>query len=105
LDGAVTLDLSIKEVANALWKKTLRQEAKAQEVEEILRDLIKSNVIKIHRQEDYLISAFKTAIRHRITIYDALFIELAKNVNVELVTSDDKQAEAAEKEGIKVMKV
>ncbi|MEM3393093.1 MAG: type II toxin-antitoxin system VapC family toxin [Candidatus Bathyarchaeia archaeon] len=105
LEGAVTLDLSIKEVANALWKKVLSQEAKIEDVEEILKDLIKSNAIKLHCQEDYLIAAFRIAVKHKITVYDSLFIELAKSINLELVTSDDEQAEIAKKEGIKVMKV
>lgn len=105
LEGAITLDLSIKEVANALWRKILSQEAEVEDVEEILRDLIRSDAIKIHRQEDYLIAAFKTAIKHRITVYDSLFIELARSAKIELVTSDDKQAEAAKKEGIDVVKV
>ncbi|MEM3607705.1 MAG: type II toxin-antitoxin system VapC family toxin [Candidatus Bathyarchaeia archaeon] len=105
LEGAITLDLSIKEVANALWRKVLSQEAEVEDVEEILRDLIRSDAIKIHRQEDYLIAAFKTAIKHRITVYDSLFIELARSAKIELVTSNDKQAEAAKKEGIDVVKV
>lgn len=79
LEGAITLDLSIKEVASALWKKVSRQEAELQDAEEILKDLIGSDVIKICHQDDYLIAAFKTATKYRITIYDSLFIELARS--------------------------
>jgi Predicted nucleic acid-binding protein, contains PIN domain len=51
-------------------------------------------------QDKYLIEAFKISIRNKITIYDSLFIALAKLNNLELVTSDRKQYEIAMKEGV-----
>ena len=102
LEGVVSLDLSLKEVANALWKKVLDKEIKAQDAEEILKDLTRQDVIKMRNQNDYMLGAFRIALKNKITIYDALFIELAKNTNTELVTSDSKQAEIARKEGVKI---
>lgn len=101
LEGVMSLDLSIKEVVNALWKKVLNEEMKAQDAEEIIKDLIKPEVIKILNQNDYMLGTFKIAVENKITIYDALFIELAKSTNNDLVTSDSKQAEIARKEGVK----
>ena len=100
LKGTVSLDISIKEVANALWKKALNKEVELGDAEEILRDLIKSETIKIKNQDDYLLAALKLAVENKITIYDSLYIELAKNINAELVTSDHTQAKVARKEGI-----
>ncbi len=102
LDGVMSLDLSIKEVVNALWKKVLNEEIGAKDAEEILKDLTKPEVIKTLNQNDYMLGAFKIAVKNKITIYDALFIELAKSTNNELVTSDSKQAEIARKEGVKI---
>ena len=100
LKGTISLDLAIKEVANALWKKTLNKEIRLEDAEEIVKDLIKGETIKIENQDNYLSAALKTAVKNKITIYDALFIELARNTQTQLVTSDHTQAEAARKEGI-----
>ncbi len=101
LEGVVSLDLSIKETANALCKKVSNKEIEARNAEEIVRDLTQSEAIKIKSQNDYILGAFKIAIKNRTTIYDSLFIELAKSDSNELVTSDNTQAEIAEKEGVK----
>ena len=103
LEGLVSLPLSIKEVANALWKKALNGEIRVEDVEKILADLCYSNAIKFENQNRYLVSAFRTAVKNKVTVYDALFIELSKHLKVELVTSDLKQAEVAEKEGVKTI--
>ena len=103
LEGTVSLDISVKEVANALWRKVLNREIKLKDAEEILRDLCKSNAIKIQDQSKYLVNAFKTAIKNRVTIYDSLFIELSKDIKAELVTSNIKQAQIAKKEKVKTI--
>jgi Predicted nucleic acid-binding protein, contains PIN domain len=54
----------------------------------------------IINQGEYLIEAFKISNRNKITIYDSLFIALAKSMNLELVTSDKKQYEIAKNEGV-----
>ena len=100
LGGVISLDLSVKEVANALWKKVLRNEMSASDANKIITDLLETEVIKIANQEEYLSKAFEIAVRNRITVYDALFVALARELNVELITSDTKQAEVAEKEGV-----
>jgi len=102
LEGVMSLDLSFKEVVNALWKKVLNEEMKAKDAEEIIEGLTGPEVIKTLNQNDYMLGAFKIAVENKITIYDALFIELAKSTNNDLVTSDSKQAEIARKEGVKI---
>jgi len=99
-EGVITLDLSIKEVANALWKKILIGEMNENIAIKILYDLLKGEAIIIVNQYEYLIEAFKIANRNKITIYDTLFIALAKSKNLELVTSDKKQYEISKNEGV-----
>ena len=99
-EGVMTLDLSIKEVANALWKKILIGEMKEDVAIKILSDLLKREAMLIVNQDEYLLEAFKIANRNKITIYDSLFIALAKSMNLELVTSDKKQYEIAKNEGV-----
>jgi len=102
LDGVVTLDLAVKEVANALWKKVLRSEISIDDANKIITDLLEAEVIKVISQDKYLTQAFKIAVENKITVYDALFIALAKEMNIELITSDAKQAEVAKEEGVSV---
>ncbi|MFP3203177.1 MAG: type II toxin-antitoxin system VapC family toxin [Sulfolobus sp.] len=66
----------------------------------ILSDLLKRETMLIVNQDEYLIEAFKIADRNKITIYDSLFIALAKSMNLELITSDKKQYEIAKNEGV-----
>ena len=99
-EGVINPDLSVKEVANALWKKILMGEMNEDFAIKILYDLLKREAIIIVNQDEYLIEAFKTANRNKITIYEFLFISLAKSINLELVTSDIKQYEIAKNEGV-----
>ena len=99
-EGVITLDLSIKEVANALWKKILVGEMSEDLAIKILSDLLKHEAIIIVNQDEFLIEAFKITNRNKISIYDSLFISLAKSKNLELVTSDIKQYEIAKNEGV-----
>lgn len=103
LEGVVTLDLSVKELANALWKKVVRNEMSYEVAQEIIRDMVEGKALRMESQENYLVDAFKIAVEANITVYDALFIALAKKKELELVTCDAAQAEAARKLGVKVL--
>lgn len=103
LEGVVTLDLAIKEVASVLWKKVLRNEISRRTAETILKNLAEEKAIPIINQEKFITKAFTLAVNEKITVYDALFIIAAKELNMELVTGDREQAEAAARSGIKVI--
>uniref|UniRef100_A0A7C4BBR9 Ribonuclease VapC n=1 Tax=Thermofilum pendens TaxID=2269 RepID=A0A7C4BBR9_THEPE len=103
LEGVVTLDLSVKELANALWKKVVRNEMSYEVAQEIIRDMVEGKALRMESQENHLVDAFKIAVEANITVYDALFIALAKKKELELVTCDAAQAEAARKLGVKVL--
>jgi len=99
LEEIVTLDLAVKEVANALWKKVIRREMSLENAVSIVEDLV-SDVIPLYRQERFLPEALRIAARNHITVYDSLFIALAKDLGAVLVTLDKKQADAASREGV-----
>jgi predicted nucleic acid-binding protein len=103
LEGILTLDLSTKELANALWKKVMRNQMSHDTAREIIKDIVESKALRVESQENYLLDALEMAVKANITIYDALFIALAKKKNLELVTCDSTQAEAAEMLGVKVL--
>jgi predicted nucleic acid-binding protein len=49
-----------------------------------------------------ILGAVELADRHRLTVYDALYLELALDIDAELATLDRALAEAAESEGLAV---
>jgi len=103
LEGIITIDLAIKELGNALWKKVLRGELPLEVAKAILEDLAENKVLKLVDQGKYLVKAFEIAVNHKITVYDALFVAVAFKENLELITSDSKQREVAEEYGIKTI--
>ena len=103
-EGVITLDLAIKEVANALWKMVVRGEMGYDTALTIIRTLLEG-AIPVVDERDYLARALELAAKHKVTVYDALFIALALEKSAELVTSDKLQAAAAEKAGVKVVVV
>jgi len=101
-EGSITFELALKEVLNALWKRIIRKEVKFEYAIKVVEKLMEYSFFKIEKQNEYMLSAFKIASKRKITIYDALFIALAKKLNLPLITSDKKQAEIAKLENIKV---
>lgn len=50
-------------------------------------------------------TALALAIRHKLTLYDAAYLELALRLGHPLATLDQKLAKAAEEEGVVVVKI
>ncbi|MEM3056101.1 MAG: type II toxin-antitoxin system VapC family toxin, partial [Candidatus Bathyarchaeia archaeon] len=59
--------------------------------------------IKIESQEALLEEAFKIAFKGDVSIYDALYIELARRRKVELISRDDKQVKVAGDFGVRAL--
>jgi predicted nucleic acid-binding protein len=105
LEGVLTIDLAIKETLNALWRKIIKEEIMYETVVKLIKDLTENRPFPLESQEQYLTDAFEIAVNNHITIYDALFIAVAKRRNLELITSDKKQADIAERLGVKTILV
>ena len=99
-----TLDLAVKEAANALWKRvTLLGDIGVEKALTLLEDLLRlRRLLRIEPQEAYLQTAFRIAVDRRVTVYDALFIAQAKEKKATLVTSDEKQYRVAQELGVTV---
>jgi len=102
-EGCVTLDLAVKEVANALVKKALRGEVDLETASEILNYM--PRIVKITSQNEQFPRALEIAVKHKLPIYDALFLALSVNTNMPLLTSDKKQSETSKEYGITVILV
>jgi predicted nucleic acid-binding protein len=105
LEGVITLDMAVKEVANALWRRILQGEMGYEIALKIVKDLAVGRAIPLEGEDKYVDKAFEIAVKSRVTVYDAMFIVLARELNLELVTSDRKQAEVATENGVKTMLV
>ena len=101
LEGVISLDMAVKEVANALWRRILQGEMSYEIALKIVRDLAVNRVIPLESEDKYVEKAIEIGVKSKITVYDALFIALAKELSLELITSDKKQAEAAIGNGVK----
>jgi len=64
-------------------------------------NLLESN-IKVHEEGDLVQSAFRIAADHGLTIYDSVYLALAKKLHGSLASRDRNQVEAAGTLGIGV---
>ncbi|OGT41540.1 MAG: hypothetical protein A3F42_05850 [Gammaproteobacteria bacterium RIFCSPHIGHO2_12_FULL_37_34] len=80
-------DLIFSEVGNILWKKNRSKELTLEIATEILNDF-KKLPIDIHESEPLLDAAWQIATTHQCTVYDSLYVALAKIEKCVLVTAD-----------------
>ena len=93
-------DLIYPEVGNILWKKQRLKELTRPEAEEIT-DAILSLPLKIEASRPILPLAIDIAIACGITVYDAIYVSLAKVYETTMITADRKLADALAKTDLK----
>jgi predicted nucleic acid-binding protein len=100
--GTLSLDLVVKEVANAVWKRFRQGAVSREEAKSMLNALkeIQERAIKIEEELTYLDGAAEIAFDRDITIYDSLYIALAKQKGLKLLTADETQASVATAENV-----
>ncbi|MGZ3596104.1 MAG: type II toxin-antitoxin system VapC family toxin, partial [Syntrophales bacterium] len=89
-------DLIYPEAGNILWKKQRLKELTRSEVEEIA-DAILSLPLKIEVSKSLLPVTVDIAIAYGMTVYDGLYLSLAKVYETTMITADRKLAEALAK--------
>jgi predicted nucleic acid-binding protein len=94
-----TIDLALPEALNVLWKHTkkigdLDPDKAAESSEDLLKIWAK---LKVYPSKEIAKEAIRLALEEEITIYDALYIQLAKTKRAALATFDKKEAAIAEK--------
>jgi predicted nucleic acid-binding protein len=97
-----TLDLAIKEVANAIWRRVvLLHDIDIEKVLTLLNHLLElKKVLRVEPQDQYIVQAFTIALENNIAVYDALFIAQAMIKKATLITSDKRQFDIAQKLGV-----
>ena len=93
-------DLIYPEAGNILWKKQRLKELTHSEAEEIT-DAILSLPLTIEASKSLLPLAVDIAIACGITVYDALYLSLAKVYETTLITADRKLVDILAKTDLK----
>jgi len=101
LEGCMAPELILKECTNGLCKRVSRGEITRDFAGKVLGRLIYEEIVKVVSQAELLPKALEIAVDHKTTVYDALYIALAKEKGSELITSDEQQGEVAKAVGIR----
>ncbi|MCE4608553.1 MAG: type II toxin-antitoxin system VapC family toxin [Caldisphaeraceae archaeon] len=101
-EAQATIDLALPEALNAVWKHTLKVgDLGLNEATDSVRDLLKIwTTLKVYSSKEVAEEAFRLALEENITVYDALYIQLAKFTRAGLTTFDEKLSRIAVKHGI-----
>ena len=86
-------DLLLIEVANVLWKATRAGRCKAVEARGALKILI-SYGLPVAASATLLETAVRIGIEYERTVYDSIYVALAVESGRELITADEKLANA-----------
>lgn len=104
-DIFISIDLILKEVSNAIWNAVVRRMLTvddAKRAQRLLIGMVGKNII-LKEQTRFLAESLDIAVTNSITVYDALYIALARDEGLPLLTLDRMQARIAESMGIKVI--
>ena len=89
------------EVRNVLLVNERRGRISERDTATFLRALSKMNVEVDHAQAEATVLSL--ARRHRLTVYDAAYLELASRRAIPLATLDKELAAAAQREGVRLI--
>jgi len=95
-DGELVLlapDLLYPETGNILWKKCRLHELTIAEVDEIV-DAISALPIKIEASRPVMPLAVTIAMQSGITVYDAMYVAVARIYETRMITADKKLVDA-----------
>ena len=100
--GTLSVDHIVKEVANAVWKRFRQGTVSLEEAKIMLKALneILERTVKVEGELTYMDETVKISFKHDITIYDSLYITMAKEKGLKLLTADETQASAAASENV-----
>ncbi|RLE58858.1 MAG: VapC toxin family PIN domain ribonuclease [Thermoprotei archaeon] len=102
---SLSLDHVVKEVANVIWRtaylRRLISMDEARMAYNLLRKMVGKNVL-LEPELDYLDKALEIALSWGITVYDALYLALALEKNLPILSLDDKQRRVAKNLGLMV---
>lgn len=101
----ISIDYIIKEVTNSIWRRLIRNEITSEEARVMYKAVkeILGKALKVEEELPYMNGAFEISLRQKITIYDSLYIAVAKKNGFTLLTADHKQAQVASTENVQIL--
>jgi len=97
----ITPDLTLYETVNIIWKhETLTGDLKDSSHRiDLLQELVSATVIELVRPDERLLKdTYALSTKHKVPVYDTVFVALALELGVELKTFDSRQASIMSKE-------
>lgn len=101
-EGCISFELAVKETGNSLWKRFRRGEVTVGQAKRFFTEFVDSRPFALAEQAELYVPAFEISTSEGLPMYDAVFLALAKEKGLPLVTSDSLQAEAAKRLKIEV---
>ena len=104
LADAIAPDHVVKEVANAVWRAARLRGLLSEEAWRayaLLHRMIGKNLV-LEPKLKYLDKALEISMARRVAVYDAIYLALALEKELPLLTLDERQRRAAEALGIRV---
>jgi predicted nucleic acid-binding protein len=102
--GAFVPDLWRIEIANSLTQGMRRSRITAEDRSEALSDLASMGIVTDSQTGKHIWSdTLRLADLHRLTVYDATYLELALRLSLPLATLDDELRNAAQLEGVPLL--
>lgn len=100
--GTLSIDHVVKEAANAVWKRSRQGAASPEEARTMLKALkeIVERAVKVEGELTYIDEAAKITFNQNISIYDSLYVAMAKKKGLKLLTADKTQENAATAEKV-----
>jgi predicted nucleic acid-binding protein len=95
------LDIGLAESGNVLWKRVRFSNVPAEQAFKLLDGLLDLPLI-VHESRELLRSALTIGLSRNLAIYDCLYIALAAELDLPLITADVKQQEAAIASSVKI---
>jgi predicted nucleic acid-binding protein len=98
----LTVDSALSEALNAIWKHAVKVgDLNREEAMNSSRDLLMIwSKMRTYPSENIVVEALKLALEEGVTVYDALYIQLAESVNAALATFDKELSMVASRHGI-----
>lgn len=98
-------DFSLAEALNAIWKHVyIVKDINNLEGEKSANDLLDIwERLNVYSSTEIAVDAFHLAVKEGLTLYDSLYIALARKINASLVAFDHKVREKSRKIGVKVL--
>jgi predicted nucleic acid-binding protein len=95
-EDLVTVDLAVYESVNSIWKHQflIKDLDDGVPYVSLLYGFIEAGrIMVIHPGEDLMKRGYSLAAKHKLSIYDATFVALAQELDLELATFDKRQDE------------